>query len=618
MSRLYTRNNRGRQPMLGSGSRTNKSKEQDTYYPPNSKKNKNVPRPAVTKKAAAPRKRAASTSSSDLSSLLDSETGDDASGEEESEEEVDDDEDDLPAVRTPSRSRSLNGAGRKHHLFGGDDISVAGSVDSMFGDLSNYYEEDDDPTLSPEENRKRFESHVFGESDDDNDEVYQAVDEISDSEDDVDDRHVEEQELLAMMSEEANSDADFLLNQIDGLSAYGFGDDSDASIQRYPSSQGSDTGFDAGLERHVHFAVDADPSIFLRMSESPTITRALLPSALPELNLNSRMPERRPVGLVDDLDDSDLTDDCLPEEAHQITKMPAREKSRSTTPPAKKSARKAPRRRGPPRGIFIDEGDKTSGILDPSGKIILMTNPHLLGDEFAKRYGASATSSPDVGFAELIEDSDAGDRESAADVIGVPGADIMLASLNSAVNDPSNLGQAIGPLEAFYPSNSFVFGDYAIDPDDLEENFQPDEDIGEDVIDLHDVIKFDDETDDSDAPTSPMFMPPSHELSGLGNVNNEFAYLNNNNVTAFRRNADPTFAALNNTPRFQRDMDAFSSPFSTPAPSRRKRKNHASPYTSSHYKGVTPVQRMWDPNPPNPTTPETSTPAPSKRRRVMI
>lgn len=273
-------------------------------------------------------------------------------------------------------------------------------------------------------------------------------------------------------------------------------------------------------------------------------------------------------------------------------------------------SKRSPRRRGPPRGIFIDEGDKTSGILDPSGKIILMTNPHLLGDEFARRYGASQTSSPDVGFAELIEDSDAGDREP-ADVVGVPSADIMLASLNSAFNDPSNLGQAIGPLEAFFPANSFVFGDYAVDPDELEDNFRPDDELGEGVIDLHDVIQFDDDTEDSDAPTSPIFMPPSRELSGMGNVNNEFAHLNNSNVTAFRRNADPAFAALSNMPSF-RDADLFGSPFATPP--RRKRKTHASPYTSSHYKGVTPVQRMRDPN--HGQSSETSTPA-SKRRRIM-
>lgn len=236
-----------------------------------------------------------------------------------------------------------------------------------------------------------------------------------------------------------------------------------------------------------------------------------------------------------------------------------------------------------------------------------MTNPHLLGEEFARRYATSHASSPDVGFAELIEESDAGDH--LTDMVNGPNADIMLASLNSAMNDPSNLGQAIGPLEAFYPSNSVLIGDYVVDPDDLEENFRPDEDLGEEVINLEDVIQFDDDTDGESAPTSPIYMPPSCDLSTMGNVGNELAHLNNNNVTAFRRNADPAFAAFSNTPSFH-DMELFSSPFSTPAP-RRKRKHLSSPYTSSHYKGVTPVQRVRDSA--HPQTPEAATPA--KRRK---
>ncbi|EXJ83009.1 hypothetical protein A1O3_06826 [Capronia epimyces CBS 606.96] len=611
MSRLYTRTSRGRQPMLGSAPKFSKSKEHpnDTYQLPNGKKNKpfRKQRPA-TSKVIASRRRADSTSEEESSSSFGSDTADDASGEDSDDDS--DDEDELPAVAAPSRSQTLNGAGRNIRSASRGGFSIAGSTDSMFGDYEHLYEDEgDNPNISPEENRKLFESQIFAELDDDNDEVYQAVDDISDSEDELDDSRIEEQELLAMLSEEDNSDADFLLNQIDGLSAYGFGDDSDATIYRFPSSQGSDSGTEAAPSRRVHFAVESDRSVFLPLSESPTMTRPLLPSALPELGFSTPTSDKRSRGLVEDLDDSDLTDDCLPEEALQstptTTQVP-RESSPSVTPPVKKS----PRRRGPRRGIFIDEGTKTSGILDPSGKIILMTNPHLLGEEFARRYGASQTSSPDVGFAELIDESDTGERE-AGDLIGPQNADIMLASLNSAISDPSNLGQAIGPLEAFYPSSNLLFGDFAIDPDELEENFQPDEDIGEDVINLTDVIKFDEDTDDSEAPTSPLYMPPSRELSGLGNVNNEFAYLNNNNVTAFRRNADPAFAALNNTPSF-REMDLFSSPFATPAP-RRKRKAHASPYTSSHYKGVTPVQRMRAPN--HPETPEASTPA--KRRRIM-
>lgn len=283
--------------------------------------------------------------------------------------------------------------------------------------------------------------------------------------------------------------------------------------------------------------------------------------------------------------------------------------SPSVSPPAKKAVNKTPRRRGPPRGIFIDDGEKPSGILDPSGKIILMTNPHLLGKEFARRYGASQTSSPDLGFAELIEDSDAG--ETPRGLFSAPTADIMLASLNSARASHTNQGQAIGPLEAFYPSNIIRFGDYEIDPDDLEGDYQPDEDLGEDVIHLEDVIQFDDDTDDSDAPTSPIFVPPSRQLSNMSNLSHGLSHLNNSNVTAFRRNADPAFAAFSNTPSYQ-DMDLFTSPYATPAP-RRKRKHFSSPYTSSHYKGVTPVQRMRDPG-KRARTPDTTTPA--KRRKL--
>lgn len=305
MSRLYTRNSRGRQPMLGPSSRLTRSKEHpdDTYRQPSSKKSKTTPRYGVENKSAASQRGDPGVSSGDdASSTLSSETADDAS-DEESEEA--DDEDDLPAARAPPPSRTLNEAGRKIQSLSRDDVSLNGSTDSMFGDFAAYYEDDEDPRFSPEENRKRFESHIFAESDDDNDDGYEAVDEISDSEDELNDRRIEEQELLAMLSEEDNSDADFLLNQIDGLSAYGFGDESDASIYRYPSSQGSDSGMDAGPERRVHFAVEGDPSLFLSMSQSPTMTRALLPSALPDAGLG-HFADRRPVGLVDDLDDCRL------------------------------------------------------------------------------------------------------------------------------------------------------------------------------------------------------------------------------------------------------------------------------------------------------------------------
>jgi hypothetical protein len=582
--------------MLGSTIKMTKSSKEhpnDLYEPSNGKKSKPVRKYAITKKAGK-RKRAATPASVDTSSSFGGfDSADDAS-DEDSEEDADN-EDDLPAVKAPPRSGRMNGAGRKLQNKP-DNVSVAGS-DSMFGDFDDYYEDDEDPNVSPEENRKRFEQKVFADSDEDDNDVYEAVDDISDSDDDLDEHRIQQQELLVMLPEEELSDTDFL-NQIDGLSAYGFGDDSEGSIYRFPSSQSGDSATEAVAERRVHFAADTDPTIFMRMSESPTITRALLPSALPVTPFPSHGVGDRVGGLIDDMDDSDLTDDCLPEEALQSTPNRVeqrRDASPPSSPPRKKSGKKPARRKGPPRGIFIDEGDKTSGILDSSGKIILMTNPHLLGEEFARRYGASQTSSPEVGFAELIEESDGGDRESTDLMVG-PTPDIMLASLNSVANGSLNQGQAIGPLEAFYPSANLLFGD------DMLADFQADE-LGEDVIDLADVIRFDSDSEDSDGLTSPISMPQSQNLFG-----NDFAHLNSGNVTAFRRNADPAMSRL--PPHL--DINLTSSPLATPARRHRKR-NHSSPYTSSHYEGVTPVQRMRDPN--HGHTRDIATPA--KKRRLM-
>lgn len=223
-----------------------------------------------------------------------------------------------------------------------------------------------------------------------------------------------------------------------------------------------------------------------------------------------------------------------------------------------------------------------------------MTNPHLLGEEFARRYGASQTSSPDVGFAELIEESDAEDYDP-VDVRFHPTPNIMLAGLNSVPDVPSAQGQAVGPMEAFYPpGNSLMNSVY-------EADYEGDE-LGENEIDITDVIQFSsDDAEDSDVVPSPAVTQPS--------LGKDFSHLNSNNVTAFRHNADPAMRRL--PPRL--DINLTSSPLATPAPRRRKRA-HSSPYASSHYKGVTPVQRMKDPH--NGRISDVATPA--KKRRLMI
>ena len=310
MSRIYTRNSRGRQPMLGATTlKFSKSREHPSdSYRPKRDKAKPLPKKPIARKPVGKRKREDTPASEESSSSFGGfDSADDASDEGSEEGDADDD---LPAARAPSRSRTMNGTGRKPR-FKHDNVSDAGS-DSMFGDFDDYFEDDEDPNVSPEENRKRFEEKVFADSDDDDDsDIYQAVDEISDSDEDMDEERIQQQELLAMLPEEALSDTDFL-NQIDGLSAYGFGDESDASVYPFRSSHSGESGTEAGAERHVHFAADADPTIFMRLPDSPTMTRALLPSALPDTGFSIHGAESRVGGLADDVDDCMSQPDLSP------------------------------------------------------------------------------------------------------------------------------------------------------------------------------------------------------------------------------------------------------------------------------------------------------------------
>ena len=265
MGRLYTRTSQGRQPLLCSP-KISRSKEVslNSYQEPNRKHK--ITKKYATKVKQAKRRRGAPTTSDESSSA------DDDAAEDASDEDSDDDE---PEVIAPLHM----GLQREAGLIYGGEFGTESIADGMF----NYYEEGildgEDPTLSPKENEKIFEEKVFADSDDDNLDAYKGVDEISDSEDE--DPVLGEQQLIAALSD---PDAQELyLNHIDGLSAYGFGDESDATAQFPPSSQGSDSGAEVAAGRHVHFDVNGASHHFrMTLSESPTISRALLPSAFTE------------------------------------------------------------------------------------------------------------------------------------------------------------------------------------------------------------------------------------------------------------------------------------------------------------------------------------------------
>jgi hypothetical protein len=276
----------------------------------------------------------------------------------------------------------------------------------------------------------------------------------------------------------------------------------------------------------------------------------------------------------------------------------AQDEDEEPQPPPIAKEKKSGDAKGPPRGIFYDEGTKASGMLDKTGKIILITHPHLLGEEFARRYGDSTASSPSMGLEDMLSDSDWADTP---DFTPAANVDMMLHNINSSID---RNGIVTAPQEAFCPpgfqSLDFMeqFG-FGMDNDD---------DLGEDVIALDDMIKFDDETDDSEAASPlPIFATPR---APVGSHHHHLSNMSASTVTAFRRHQE----SLKTTPSFNR-FHELSSPQSAMTSKSRKRKADESPYASSHYKGVTPVQRMTNPNRGNtlPSTPDTVRP---KRQRI--
>ena len=309
MSHMLSRGNRSRQPVSSLTPRVGRSKElmNDSLEQSPGKKRKVGPKHRGKQPMKKVTRCQQPSPMSDETSLTigGSETGDEASDEES------ESEDDEPAVVAPSRRRGRAKMGRRGLTRSSDEIALPESTDSFFSDANDYYAEDDDPRLSPEENRKRFEDKVFADSDDEDD-VYKAVEDISESEEE-DIEQFEEQHIAAFFSEDESNHPDSYLNQIDGLSAYGFGDDSDDSIQ-FPSSHNSDAGTELLTAKRVHFQVEVPPPPFLSFADSPTIARALLPSALPDTGgaatgpLLPLQPDVTHGTMLEDLDDCMLAE----------------------------------------------------------------------------------------------------------------------------------------------------------------------------------------------------------------------------------------------------------------------------------------------------------------------
>lgn len=188
-------------------------------------------------------------------------------------------------------------------------------------------------------------------------------------------------------------------------------------------------------------------------------------------------------------------------------------------------------------------------------------------------------------------------------VINTAIPDVMMAGL-SGLNSfaGGDHGQTVGPPEAFYSSGlQLVGGDYAISPEPESDAYdeeatpiarKPAFPLEEFLEDLGD-----DELEEIDAEL-PLYAPADDNLT----ADNEgiFGHLNNTNVTAFRRSADPMSASrpgssysydLQTTPITNSTFALPAVPMRTPTTSH-KRKVSSTPYQDEKiYGNVTPVER---------------------------
>lgn len=554
-----------------------------------------------------PRRRAASISSEESA---DGDVEEDSEGSEDSEDGTDEDnqsDEDEPVSFAPAHVPT-------GHETGLLSVGYASELPTLLDDEVSLFDN-------------------MNSDDDNDDDIYRKVEEISDYDDEEDERQ-DEDELAAVWEAEAEQDPDLILDQLDENSVYGYGADFDSGEEFVAFTSESDSPPEVELKRRVHFSTEDIFPRFTTESLSPVLTRTLLPSALPHLDISvaqglasASADAARANADPEDEDpyDTDATADNLPPEAHNaipITpshavndKQASPALSLSPSPKRKKSKKqknKTPRSKGPRVGTFIVDQDKPWGILDASGKrVVMLPAPDSQRHDWLDAKLRRDYDDPgDATLGQLLDESD-GSVTSSQDVMETTmeaKADIMLAGLNSNGNNAGPAGQATGPSEAFYPPAGYqVAGDYLISQEELTQTFS-DSDEGDIPMDIRNFISFDDEpSDEEDSPTSPAVvinMPPVSELPGYA-VNDEFPHLNNRNVTAFRRNADPAQAVLNTTPNFSNfSQSEASNPRPLTPKTSRKRKASNLPYQSPVYQGVTPVQRhVWHPTKRLKTTP---------------
>jgi hypothetical protein len=479
------------------------------------------------------RKRRASSSSvssvSSVSSLEDlSEEADD------SEEDADDEQE--PAVRAPSYGRRRDTkAGRQ---------------------------------ASTNKRRRVFNDSSDGSDSESSDDVYAAVDYITDAEDEEGEMEKME-EMMIMESEKTHrplpssefNDEPWSAHAFDDnmfLPAASFFDEEHlyGTMDTFGEVDVTSEAVETPVARRVHFEERSDsssdsdshtdddiPGDFLQQDSLDPQLRRMIENDNENYQRNHRRQSEEMFGDVDyghgniyhvesegssegslsgyESDDGDTTDEDLPPPA-TIThprSLLRRDSSDSLAPVGDDKSDSVPRRRGPIMGTFTADPHKPVALVDCTGKHLVIipayaSSRHDWLDSAANSMPGTANTSPRQTTLHLVDDSDTDALASPTQTDFSPmlasSANLMMTALG---NDLTPGGQVMGPPEAFYPSQDFT----------IDSSFEDDDDEDpESALNVDDFIDFGDGSSDEDedmdkeydesAQVSPMVPPTSKSM----------------------------------------------------------------------------------------------------------
>jgi hypothetical protein len=157
--------------------------------------------------------------------------------------------------------------------------------------------------------------------DEDNDDViYQRVEDISDFDDENEDERQDEDELAAQWEAEAEQDPAMILDQLDEESVYGFDADFDSGEEFVAFTSESDHPPEVEIRRRVHFSVEDTFPRLATESLSPVFRRTLMPTPPPADGISTKVKEPAvPVEIADTEADPDPDPDAEEDDPYDST-----------------------------------------------------------------------------------------------------------------------------------------------------------------------------------------------------------------------------------------------------------------------------------------------------------